>query len=74
MNTIINYLSDNNSKFNPNEPTSADVVSSIRFTLPKNPNTSDVKSKRSLTMPSTILLNSNEKTDVVHGTEKKNFF
>jgi hypothetical protein len=43
---------------------SADVVAAFRFNLHQDPNTSDIKSKRSLTMPSTIFLSANEKTNV----------
>lgn len=62
-------LSDNITKNQLNEPTSADVAPSFRFNLQQDSNTSDIKSKRSLTMPSTILLNANDKTDVRHGNK-----
>ena len=54
-------------KHNINESKTPDVTPSIRFNLSQNSNESDIKSKRSLTMPSTILLNTNEKTDILHG-------
>ena len=52
------------------EPTSADVVPHFRSNIQQDSNSSDVKSKRSLTMPTTILLNVNEKTDVRNGKSK----
>jgi len=65
--SIIINSSDNTTKHELNESTSADVVQGFRFNLYQDPNSSDIKSKRSLTMPSTILLNANEKIDVRHG-------
>jgi hypothetical protein len=61
------HSSDNTIKHELNEPISPDIVPSFRFNIHQDSNTSDVKSKRSLTMPSTILLNANEKTDIRHG-------
>ncbi|CAF3513585.1 unnamed protein product [Rotaria sp. Silwood1] len=61
-----NNLSDNKTKIGTNEPVPADVVPITRYNPRLETSLSDVKSKRSLTMPSTILLNSNEKTDVLH--------
>ena len=49
------------------EPMSADVASPFRFNLQQDANAGDVKSKRSLTMPSTIMLNATEKIDVRRG-------
>ncbi len=49
------------------EPLSVDIAPSLRYNRHQDSNSSDLKSKRSLTMPSTILLNSNEKIDVRHG-------
>jgi len=59
--------SDNATKHESNELKSSDVIPSFRPNLPHDSNISDIKSKRSLTMPSTILLNANEKIDVRHG-------
>ncbi|CAF0773989.1 unnamed protein product [Rotaria sordida] len=61
-----NNLSENKIKFVTHEPMTVDGASSTPSNLGHDSNSSDVKSRRSLTMPSTILLNSNEKTDVLH--------
>jgi len=45
-------------------PMAADVPMAFPFHLKQDLISADVKSKRSLTMPSTILLNSNEKNDI----------
>jgi hypothetical protein len=68
--SIIIDLSDNRTKNELNEPTLVDVASGFRFNLHQDSNASDIKSKRSLTMPSTILLNANEKTDIRHGKSR----
>ncbi|CAF3250618.1 unnamed protein product [Rotaria socialis] len=64
--STINNLPDNKTSLNLNEPVTADALPTNRFNLHKDSTSSDVKSKRSFTMPSSILLNSNEKTDVLH--------
>jgi hypothetical protein len=60
-------LPDNTLKTDLNESVTTDVVPSFRYNLLQDSITADIKSKRSLTMPSTILLHSNEKSDVRHG-------
>jgi hypothetical protein len=62
--------SDSTLRRESNEPATADVSAPFRFNKQKDSVVPDVKSKRSFTMPSSILLNSNEKTDIRHG--KKN--
>ncbi|CAF3889115.1 unnamed protein product [Rotaria magnacalcarata] len=64
--STINNLPDNKTSLNLNEPATADALPTNRFNLHKDSTSSDVKSRRSFTMPSSILLNSNEKTDVLH--------
>jgi len=59
--------SENTIRHELTQPMSVDVGSSFRYSLQQDSNASDVKSKRSFTMPSTILLNANEKTDIRHG-------
>ncbi|CAF4205007.1 unnamed protein product [Rotaria sp. Silwood2] len=61
-----NNQSEHKIKSSTNESLTADPVPTTRFNPRHELSLSDVKSKRSLTMPSTILLNANEKTDVLH--------
>ena len=56
------------------EPMSADLASPFRFSLQQDPNACDVKSKRSLTMPATIMLNTSEKKDIRRGKYRKSSF
>lgn len=62
-----NPLLDNKIKSTENEPIITEAAPSCRSRVHQDSNSSEVKSRRSLTMPSTILLNSTEKTDVLHG-------
>ncbi|CAF1397648.1 unnamed protein product [Adineta ricciae] len=55
---------DNLTKHNINEPSTADISGRFRYLQTQDSMVPDVKSKRSLTMPSTILLNSTEKSDI----------
>jgi hypothetical protein len=66
--SIVHDLLDNTQKRELNEPSiTVDISASLRFNLEQDALASDIKSKRSLTMPSNILLNANEKIDVRHG-------
>ena len=49
------------------EPMSADVAPAFRFNSQQDSNAGDVKSKRSLTMPATMMLNTTEKKDIRRG-------
>ena len=53
-------------------PLIADVPMTFQFHLKQDLTSPEVKSKRSLTMPSTILLNANEKNDVRSGKMMRN--
>jgi hypothetical protein len=59
--------SDNIARRELTESIPIDVGSPYRYNLQQDSNESEVKSKRSLTMPSTILLNVSDKNDVRHG-------
>jgi hypothetical protein len=65
--TIIIDSYDNTIKNDLNGSVTTEVVPAFRYNLLQDTITNDVKSTRSLTMPSTILLNSNEKNDIRHG-------
>ncbi len=65
--TAATVLTNSSIKPELNEPVSTEMVPSDRSNPHQDPSTTEIKSRRSLTMPSTILLNSNEKTDVRHG-------
>lgn len=56
------------------EPVSADGGSPFRFHLHQDANAGDVKSKRSLTMPSSIMLNTTDKIDVRRGKYQPSSF
>ena len=58
------------SKRDLTQPLTVDVLSSIRFNFEQESTGSDLKSKRSLTMPSSILLNTADKSDVRSGNER----
>lgn len=64
-------LLNNTTKHDLNEPN--DITPSLRLNLDKDSISSDVKSKRSLTMPTTISINSNDKLDVRHGKNRSIF-
>ncbi len=59
--------SDNIARRELTESIPIDVGSPYRYNIQQDSNESEVKSKRSLTMPSTILLNVSDKNDVRHG-------
>jgi hypothetical protein len=65
--TIIIDSPDNTINNDLNGSITIDVAPAFRYNLLQDTITSDVKSTRSLTMPSTILLNANEKNDIRHG-------
>jgi hypothetical protein len=58
---------DDPSKQEFNEPATADMSGPFRFNQNADSVVPDIKSKRSFTMPSTILFNSVEKKDIRHG-------
>lgn len=53
------------------EPISTDSVPSFRYNSQQDSNAGDVKSKRSLTMPATMMLNTSEKTDIRRGKSRQ---
>ncbi|UJR13273.1 hypothetical protein I4U23_000293 [Adineta vaga] len=57
---------DNLTKRDTNEPSTADIHGRFRFVQTQDSIVPDIKAKRSLTMPSSILLNTNEKSDIRH--------
>lgn len=68
--SITDYSTEQPSSRRENHgPLTVDVSSAFKFSQQLDPSSGDIKSKRSLTMPSSILLNVNEKNDVRSGKQ-----